>query len=127
MTLKRLCLSFLPLFLLAVVSGCETVHYEYKAPSSPEGRQCVVQCASVREQCRSNEGQRVQAEKRACERRAELAHYACLDRAHGKEQRRKCDAERGSCYVWANFDRCEDEYRQCFSYCGGEVKKVVSK
>ena len=37
---------------LFLISACETVRYEYTPPATVEGKQCVVQCASVREMCR---------------------------------------------------------------------------
>lgn len=124
MTLQRLCVPFLLLFMAA---GCESVHYEYKAPSSSEGRQCVVQCASIKEQCRSNETSRVQAETRTCERRAESTYRACLGKNPDKKQVKECDERRIACYGWENFNRCEEEYKQCFTHCGGVVEKVITK
>lgn len=124
----RLKLFFLFLF-VAMVSGCESVDYDYLPPASEQGKQCVVQCASVREECRRNENERVQFEKRACERRVESDFRACLSAANNKDQEKKCRERRDrvSCSVSDNLGRCDDEYKLCFSHCGGVINKVVTR
>ena len=116
------------LCVVLLVSACQTVRYEYEAPDTADGKQCVVQCASVREMCRSNENQRAQSEKKSCERRSETTYLVCMDKAKGnKDKQAKCDKKRGKCYENQNFSRCNEEYNQCFSYCGGIVKKIIEK
>ena len=111
-----------------LVSGCETVRYEYQAPENARGKQCVVQCASIRETCRSNENQRVQSEKRSCERRSETTYLVCMDKANSnKDQQAACNKKRGQCYGYPSYQLCNDDYNQCFSNCGGVVKKIVEK
>jgi hypothetical protein len=116
------------LCIVLLLSACETVRYEYKAPDTAEGRQCVVQCASVREACRSNENQRAQSEKRICEKRSETDYLVCMNKAKdNQEQQDKCKKERGQCYQSPDYQLCNDEYNQCFSNCGGVVTKIVEK
>ena len=114
------------LYVALFLSACQTVRYEYKAPDTPDGRQCVVQCASVREMCRSNENQRAQSERRSCERRSETTYLVCMDGARGnKDQQSECNRKRGRCYEYPSYLRCNEEYNQCFSNCGGTVHKII--
>jgi hypothetical protein len=113
---------------MALLAACETVRYEYRPPESAEGRQCVVQCAGIREACRANENQRAQADKRSCERRAETTYLVCMDRARGnKEQQAQCARSRPVCSESPNHSLCAAEYNQCFTNCGGSVIKVIEK
>ena len=137
MTSQRWFVSLLFLALLAMVSGCQTISYEYVAPTSPEGMQCVNQCISVQEQCRENERQRAENERlaaedaqRACEIREDAAELACLRDARGKEGKRRCEDDRRSCSVYVrgeNFGQCDLGFKRCFTICGGEVYKVTTK
>jgi hypothetical protein len=114
--------------LLALLCACETVRVEYHAPETAEGRQCVVQCAAIREACRANENQRAQAERRSCERRAESTYLTCLERARGdKEQQARCERSRPGCSESPNHSRCGGEYDQCFTHCGGTVTRIIEK
>ena len=111
----------------AMLSGCESTHYDYQPPASEQGKQCVVQCGFVREECRRNESQRVYFENLACTKRVESDFRACLSTAQNKDQDKKCREKRDrvSCSASENFDRCDNEHKQCFSHCGGVINRKV--
>ncbi len=116
------------LCVILLISACQTVRYEYKSPDTAEGKQCVVQCASIREMCRSNEIQRAEAEKKVCERRSETTYLVCMDKAKDNaDQQKECNKKRAQCYEYPSFERCDEEYNQCFSNCGGTVMKIIEK
>lgn len=107
------------LLLTMLLSACASTRYEFVPPQSDMGKQCITQCAGVREQCRGNEMQRAMREKSMCERRAESDYRACLDDKSGKADERKC--YRQVCNANQNQWHCENEYRQCFTNCGGRI------
>jgi hypothetical protein len=107
--------------LLLSLAACETTHYDYRAPASEQGRMCTVHCAGIRETCRANDISRVQHEKSLCERSNDVTMRSCLSRATNKDQEKECQKNRRSCYVSNDFDRCEENYRQCFVGCGGTI------
>lgn len=113
-----LCLALLP-----ILSGCETIRYEYRAPESAQGKICVNQCGAIKEVCKGNEIQRAQGEKEICERSNDNTYRACLRSAgNNKDQQRSCDSKRRSCWSSENFYACESDYRQCFVNCGGSIR-----
>lgn len=113
---------------MLLISACQSVSYKYNAPETAAGKQCTVQCASLRETCRSNENQRVQAEKRFCERRSETTYLVCVDRAKdNKDQQKECDNKREQCSSHQSYVNCFEEYNECYSNCGGTVQKVIEK
>lgn len=117
----------IPMLASLLLSGCETTRYEYAAPNTDSGRQCTALCASVREMCRGNEQQRAQFEKQSCERSADNSYFLCMNRAKNRDQEKDCLSHRNSCYASENTYRCEDEYRQCFTNCGGTIKTIIEK
>ncbi len=113
---------------LLLLCACETVRYEYTPPTSTEGKQCVVQCASVREMCRSNENQRAAYKQQSCEQRSDANYYVCMSTTtHNKKLQEKCSEKREYCSEYPDFARCNDEYNQCFSNCGGSVQRIIEK
>ena len=113
---------------LLMLSACETVRYEYTPPATSDGKQCVVQCASVREMCRSNENQRAAYKQQSCEQRSDAAYYVCMSTTtHNKELQAKCSEKRDYYSEYADIAHCNDEYNQCFSTCGGTVQKIIEK
>lgn len=113
---------------LFLVTACETVRYEYTPPSTSDGKQCVVLCASVREMCRSNENQRAAYKEQSCEQRSDAAYYVCMNTTrHNKELQAKCSERREYCSEYPDVSHCNDEYNQCFSNCGGFVRKIIEK
>jgi hypothetical protein len=108
---------------LAIAAGCETTHYEFKAPASEQGRLCTVHCAGIQETCRGNDSARVQNEKAMCEHSNDIAMRSCLSKAGNKDQEKDCYNKRRSCYVSDQLERCEANYRQCFVGCGGSIRE----
>jgi len=118
----RNCIGALLLVLLAACS-----HYEYRPPATEAGRQCTVQCSAVREMCISNEYQRAQNDKIACEQRNYRNYQQCMRRAEDKDDAKACAQHQQSCYAHTSNYRCEDNYRACYVNCGGQVIKVEDK
>lgn len=111
-----------------LVSGCETIRYEYKPPSSDAGKQCAVQCLSIREGCYANESQKNQAAYGLCLQEAELSYRTCMDTASSKEQQEQCAKKKKVCYESSySSGRCDEGYRQCYTTCGGSVLTIVEK
>lgn len=113
---------------LFLVCACETVRYEYTPPATVEGKQCVVQCASVREMCRGNENQRAAYKEQSCEQRSDANYYVCMNSTrHNKELQAQCMKKREYCSEYPDVSHCNDEYNQCFSVCGGSVQRIIEK
>lgn len=108
-------------FAMVLMSGCETVHYDYRAPTSDMGRMCVSQCAAVKEQCVGNEIQRAQREKSTCERSNDSNYRACMSKASNKDEEKECGKKRKYCSSSEYTERCERDYRMCFVNCGGRI------
>jgi hypothetical protein len=106
-----------------LIAGCTTVRYEYQPPPSESGKMCVTQCQGIREVCRGNEINRVQAERQSCERRSENVFRDCQRNAKGAEEAKKC--YRPACHVPENYWRCDESFRQCFEGCGGTIQKFT--
>lgn len=124
-TIKRF-IRAISLGAVLLISACQTVRYEYTAPETDAGKQCVVQCASVRELCRHNANQRAQTDKILCEKRLETNYLVCMKKAKDDTDRQKeCDKKRGQCFDHLNYQTCDEEYNQCFSNCGGIVNKII--
>jgi len=108
--------------LLAMLSGCS--HCVYHPPASEAGRQCVVQCAGVREMCIGNENARAQNERAACEQRNRVNYQTCMKHAKTNDEANACSRAQNSCSANASTYRCEDSYRACYVNCGGTVQVV---
>lgn len=110
--------------LLAVwlVSGCVTTRYEYVAPTTEHGRMCAMQCSTSREFCQQNEMNRAQYEQQACEQRSDYQYHDCLHHARSDKDAKRCF--RQACFSNANTWRCDENYRQCFTGCGGTVHAI---
>lgn len=118
----------LPVLLLLCLGGCKTVHYTFAPPKSDSGRLCVVQCASIRETCRGNEINRAAAARFACERQQDRAYQECRARNAGsKDKPAACDTHAYSCTDHGNTGYCEQDYRRCYSDCGGRVTEIVEE
>lgn len=117
--------TFMALMAALLVSSC--THYEYQPPSTEGGRQCVAQCAGVKEMCISNENTRAQNTKFQCERRNQVNYQNCVARASTKDEVNECSRRQTSCNASAATYRCENDYRTCYTNCGGKVLQVESK
>lgn len=113
----RVRLFLLCLGLLLFVSGCGPrykTQYTYQPPASPEGKNCMLQCDNIKQQCRTNEDYRY----RACEsenRVARLEYSNCIS-----EKRDHC-FDRSQFCGSRNYKRCDADYRICYQNCGGIV------
>lgn len=111
--------------ILMLAAGCETTHYELRAPQSDAGKSCVTQCAAIKESCRGNELRRTRMNQDACERRATSAVRICLADANDAEKKKLCEMSRPPCWAAEEIGHCESDYRSCFAQCGGKVDKIV--
>jgi hypothetical protein len=115
------------LFLFAL-TGCETINYRLVPPPSDAGRLCVTQCAGIREACIGQQQQQANFQQHQCERREDHEYDACLNRAgNDRDRLRKCARDRDYCGSYAQTERCEVDYRGCFSNCGGMVIQEVEQ
>lgn len=110
-----------------VLAGCSFVRYEYHPPASEAGRQCIVQCAAVREMCISNENNRAQNDRIACEQRNRWNYQQCMRRADDKDDAKACARAQPTCWANANTFRCEENYRSCYVNCGGKINIIEDK
>jgi hypothetical protein len=124
-TLKLIGISALA---LAALSGCARydnrtckTEFDLVAPTTYEGKTCVMRCGSQRTQCRDNK----QQQYINCDhynRMAALEFDRCL--ASGATNCYSPTAppcERPCSSTGACADECEAEYRQCYQSCGGQV------
>jgi hypothetical protein len=111
--------------ILVLLTACQSIRYDLRPPQSEQGRACVVNCAGNREACRSNEIRHARNERDACERAAERKYHHCMGEADSPETRRDCQNKRPGCHQSESFNRCDDEHRECFAYCGGTVTRIV--
>jgi hypothetical protein len=108
--------------LLGLVAGCGPIYdtrYHFVPPSDPSARSCIFQCENLKMQCEELEQMRVEN----CDYRARLDQDRCRAeiRRQGREPKsHECSSLGGSCY--ANTERCEAKYRQCYQNCGGQVR-----
>ena len=107
------------LVVLLSLIGCKSIHYQYIAPASEQGKICITHCAGVREMCHGNEIQRAQYDQALCEQRSESIYRNCLHHADSKDEAKKC--YRPACWSHENTWRCDENYRQCFVSCGGTI------
>lgn len=115
--LRVICIAFS----LLILTGCETTHYDYRAPASAQGQMCITQCAGIKEQCIGNEISRAQNSKATCERSNDSAMRSCMAKASNKEQEKQCEKNRQYCIDFEFTERCEVNYRACFVNCGGAI------
>lgn len=113
--------------LLVLLAGCSFTRYEYHAPTTEGGLQCVAQCATTAEMCSSNENFRAQNEAFACEQRNRWYYQQCLRRARSKDEARGCGLGLPMCWANANTYRCNEYYRSCFVGCGGRIDVIKDR
>ncbi len=104
---KILALALLTIGLTACFPVYDT-NYQFIQPSSPEGKQCVNTCANTQKSCRD-----------ACIKNETV----CV----GEDGKRVTPQVSGrpaisrNCSSYSCQEQCTEEYRQCFSGCGGQV------
>lgn len=94
--------------------------YDYIPPADTSGKQCLNQCLSIRELCRSSAENRASQERAACQQNATFAYVACMATAKTDSERSRCSAH-SSCDRAADTSSCDHEYRLCYQNCGGTV------
>ncbi len=107
---------------LALVTGCVTTRYEYSAPHTEQGRYCATQCAAIKDACQRDEIDRTQYDYNLCQQRSEYQYHDCLHHARSDEEAKRCF--RQACWNNPNTWRCDENYRQCFTGCGGTVHTI---
>ncbi|MGL1930709.1 MAG: hypothetical protein OCC45_02990 [Desulfotalea sp.] len=143
-------LLFLLLCCVISMTGC-AVEYQYTPPTSEQGLECIMQCQSIKTECRDYEMEsarieRIECKKTSaykyercqrrafrdfsiCERKAKNEYYSCLKYA---ENRATCVEEicveeycyEDSCYSTANYNMCKSDYSQCYQACGGIIEVI---
>lgn len=114
----------LPLALL-FLTACAVTRYEYVPPGNEAGLACVSRCSAVRETCVADERQRADWVQEACERRNWWNYRFCTMGAFTRREAWACERHLRSCWVSDSSWRCDDDYRQCYSACGGRVIKIT--
>ncbi|MFZ2973722.1 MAG: hypothetical protein WA049_13875 [Ferribacterium limneticum] len=107
---------------ILLVTGCVTTRYEYAAPRTEQGRHCTTQCSAIKEACQDNEISRAQYEFNSCQQRSDYQYHDCLRHARSDDEAKKCF--RQACWNNPNTWRCDENYRQCFTGCGGTVHTI---
>lgn len=119
MSRRRLCVAILVAVLLAGCGPLYRTTYDYTPPRDRIGRLCSAQCATTREVCRGNADNRAQSQYSQCEIEAQQQYYECLNSAKDSKQRSICFLRQ--CDSHTDYRYCDDDYRSCYSACGGRV------
>lgn len=119
---KRRLRLFGALSVVLFLAGCAVTRYEYLAPPTQQGRYCATQCAAIKDSCQGNEINRAQYEYNNCQQRSEYQYRDCLHHARSENETKKC--VRQACWNTPNTWRCDENYRQCFTGCGGTVRTI---
>jgi len=113
---------------MLLMIGCETIHYRMVPPPSDTGRLCVTQCSGIREMCIGQEQQQANFQQHQCERREDQEYDHCQSQAgNDRDKRKKCERNRDYCGSYAHTERCEVDYRGCYTSCGGMVIQEVEQ
>jgi hypothetical protein len=103
--------------MLLTAVGCGPVYkttYNYRAPKTALGRDCVRNCEVRKDLCE----ERARLDTDRCQVDAQRTYQECLSRARKKE-------DRSACYVpycsSPSTDGCVQDYNRCFEVCGGKV------
>ena len=122
--MKRSSLILFATILISIsLFGCGPVyrtHYSYQPPDDPSGRQCITQCAAIRELCRATAENRASQERAVCQQSAALRYATCLATAKSDAERNACSSGQ-ACSMQANTTQCDTDYNQCYENCGGVV------
>ncbi|NOT83782.1 MAG: hypothetical protein HOP02_03165 [Methylococcaceae bacterium] len=119
----RLAIILLVILIQACANPKYQTFYNYDPPTTAEGRACTFQCENTKMQCEQVDQMRLAN----CQDRAELNFQRCTDRAQAEYDRCKASGQK---YCIADYCReetcnnngqCENQYRRCFSICGGKV------
>lgn len=108
------------LSLILVQAAC--VNYQYIPPATVAGQQCVAACDAPQQACIVAARQRTYNEVRSCQMERSYRLNLCLANAGSDAERQDCarTADR-SCQRATDTSACGNQYRQCYSACGGQV------
>lgn len=117
------------LLLLAVIfSGCQQkykVEYDYKAPKTESGQQCVAKCESAKKHCLSlchaNDGDCLEKAKQTA--RANYARYVKQRHVEGKVVINDLNSYYNPLQCEQFMCHCDEDYRACYRLCGGHTVK----
>lgn len=111
------------------VVACSPVYktdYNYTPPSTHEGAMCVEHCNSMKNLCE----QTCKAEESECKYEGKLDAQKEYDRyirdrqKKGREiKKEKSDFEYASCGPASCTQECNNNYKSCYSSCGGVVNE----
>jgi hypothetical protein len=117
--------TFIVFAMLFGLSGCGpiySIHYDFYSPHSWQGRQCANDCLANKTTCNMQCAANYQNCLNAARLTALPSYLAYVDerKKAGKEiDRTLADfADYSGCYQSCG---CEENYRQCFTNCGGKV------
>ncbi|WP_168220338.1 hypothetical protein [Azospirillum thermophilum] len=119
---------FLLFAVLALLGACGPIYetqYSFIPPNSTEGRMCVGQCQQGRTICRQGCTLEQQACRNDAKTRAMMDYQAYVNRQTAeKKPIKKSPSDFEQTWACGNSsceERCESDYRGCFSSCGGQV------
>ena len=96
------------------LSACgPTILYNYDAPATTEGKMCAQQCVNTKMYC--EQSQQTVYQQCTSNYNMQMNNYNNCRRYEGNY----CQAP-PTCYA-PNTWSCEENYRQCFTNCGGKV------
>jgi hypothetical protein len=98
---------------IALTACGPQIVYDYRAPTTPEGRLCAAQCGNLKTYCDQAEQNRYQQ----CQMSYNLMlqNYQACREAKGKHCAFPSVCAGPSTY------RCAEDYRACFTSCGGDI------
>lgn len=116
------------LFLLFSLSGCQKVMIsalEYSPPAQDKGKECLVQCQNVRDQCSLSCNESINAclTQKRTEALDNLTRYQTRVSADPELPERDFNSFYNTLQCDTPMCRCEVNYRACYQLCGGQVKE----
>ena len=131
---KFIALSVIFLGIAACGPQYKTV-YDMTPPDDQEGRMCLNQCMESKTYCEQTEHQGRLEEKKVCLSEAKVKADIDYDSYFQTQKKKGLEVEKtyGDFYHPSRCGRtdhlysprCESNYRQCFSNCGGVVRENV--
>jgi hypothetical protein len=113
-------------FILALLtlSACGPIYstdYEFTLPKSTSGKYCIQNCEDYQTSC----GRNMNESKDACEADNQRLVEDCNNRIENEKHRAPKWTECGR-QLTCDYpvSRCEEEFRNCYRSCGGDVREV---
>lgn len=115
-------------FVLPACSPVYRTQYTYYPISGRNGQMCSNTCLATKQSCIQNEQQNYQM----CENQANFQYQMCeSSKLYGYDSDgdwvciANCFCSRNYCSA-PNLDYCEENYKECYLNCGGEVAATTS-